>query len=167
MTTVAANPSFNLTTSLADMVNADRFGEIPNVLAELKVINSTSFDHCTGTEVRRFVRALIGKKQHSLIKEYMPAIVKVLTEAEDFNALLLIRENPKLYGELPAEGVAVIEKYAAARERAKVIFAERSATNGEREFSKTEGDLTISFKNRSLLLQFAGGWVYTVFRFDS
>ena len=167
MTVIGANPSFNLTTSLADMVNDNRFDEIPNVLAELKVINSSSFDHCTGTEVRRFVRALIGKKRHALIKEYMPAIVKALVGAEDFNALLLIRENPKLYGELSQDGIAVIEKYAAARERAKLIFAEHVAENGENEFSKIEGDLTISFKNRSLTIRFAGGCAYTVFRFDS
>jgi hypothetical protein len=162
-----ANLSFDLTTSLADMVNANRFEEIPNVLAGLKVINSSSFDHCTETEVRRFARALIGKKRHTLIKEYLPMILRALVEAEDFNALLLIHDNPKLYGELPQEGMAVIEKYAAGRERAKVIFAEKVATNGEVNFSKTEGDLTVSFENRTLTFKFDGGRAYTVFRFDS
>ena len=94
-------------------------------------------------------------------------IVKALVEAEDYNALLMIRDHPKLYGELPPEGVAVIEKYAAARERAKAVFAIHAAKNGEADFDEVEGDLIIKFRGRTLTFQFGDGRAYKVLRFDS
>ena len=168
------NLVFKIDKSLADMVSDGQLEQVHGVLMGLGVYTSKSFEHATEHEIRRFAHAIHNNcdfsdaKKADLINEYMPMIEKALVEAEDYNALIMMRENPKLYGMLSAAGEAIIEKYVAANQMAKEVFAKHAQVHGEADFCIVESGVEVGFKDRTLYFKFLdNGRVYKVYRFDS
>ena len=159
-----------ITTPLSELIVSHNFEELSRVLGELKALrDNDSHSHYTEREVKELIRVLDEDEDaKEMCRAFMPIIMKVLAEVEDYNTLVLIKEKSRVCGELSEEAEAVMEKYASYRDDAKEDFHDRIKEKGYHDYDneKTKNGLLVSFQHGALNFT-VNGVSYRVLRFDS